>query len=180
MLNQIDKNLFLLINGLSNSALDVIMGTFSFAGDFYIVIPVTALFVLIKNRENSKRDIITALVCLFTGGLIVYFLKGLIARPRPLEELGEIVRIIGKGHSSSSFPSGHSQMSFGAVTFLWLRYKKWALSLFFLGFLCAVSRVYCGMHFPSDILAGSAIGITSSWVAYRIFERHAPMGLPHL
>ena len=166
-LAQIDKSLFLFVNGASNPVLDAIYGVFSFAGSFYIVIPIVVLLVLAKDRQTHRSDILTALACLIAGGTIVYFLKEITARPRPLEELGELVRIVGGGSNSHSFPSGHSQMSLGAVTFLWLRYKKWALPLFLCGALCAISRVYCGMHFPSDILAGSAIGITSSWGVYR-------------
>ncbi len=171
-LARIDRDLLLFANGASNPVLDAICGVFNLAGSFYIVIPVVVLLILAKDRQTRRKDILTALVCLIAGGTIVYFLKEITARPRPSEELGELVRVVGGGVPySGSFPSGHSQMSLGAVTFLWLRYKKWALPLFLCGALCAISRVYCGMHFPSDILVGSAIGIASSWGVCRASQK---------
>jgi undecaprenyl-diphosphatase len=75
---------------------------------------------------------------------------------------------------SSSFPSGHAAFFFALSTVLLLYNKKfyprpkfwWGAGLFFFlaSFLISIARVFVGIHWPSDILAGAAIGIFSGWL----------------
>jgi undecaprenyl-diphosphatase len=105
-------------------------------------------------------------------------LKALFRRPRP-----EVVPHLMKAYSSS-FPSGHSMMS--AVVYLTLgvllarlvrtrRLKLYFLSLaVFLTFLVGVSRVYMGVHYPTDVLAGWTAGLVWAvlcWLVQRALQR---------
>ncbi len=69
--------------------------------------------------------------------------------PKPLVDLP----------STSSFPSGHATVSFACATVLALAVPRLRTPLFALAALIAYSRVYVGVHYPADVLAGAALGV---------------------
>jgi undecaprenyl-diphosphatase len=83
--------------------------------------------------------------------------KYLFNRARPFIEDTEVAPLI-KTPSSSSFPSGHSATAAAGAITLSAVYPAFAPTLLLSGFLVALSRVYLGVHFPFDVLAGAAIG----------------------
>jgi undecaprenyl-diphosphatase len=68
-----------------------------------------------------------------------------------------------------SFPSGHSITAFAVAISLGLFYPYLLTALLALAFLIAASRIVLGMHFLSDVLAGSAIGVTLGFCGFHIF-----------
>jgi undecaprenyl-diphosphatase len=93
-------------------------------------------------------------------------------RPRPF--IGNHINLLLNHSASSSFPSGHAAFFFALSTVVLLYNKKayplpkfwWGAGLFFFlaSFLISISRVFVGIHWPSDILAGAVIGIFSGWL----------------
>ena len=68
-----------------------------------------------------------------------------------------------------SFPSGHTCASFAAAGVYWrMMPKKYAVLLLILAALIACSRLYVGVHYPSDVLAGLAIGLFAAWAAWHL------------
>ena len=99
-------------------------------------------------------------------------LKGLVARPRPFVVNEAIVPLVGGVSPYRSFPSGHSGGSFAAMLALskWVP-KKTGIPAIILASMVALSRLYVGVHYPTDILGGFVVGLVSSIVAYRIVKR---------
>jgi undecaprenyl-diphosphatase len=87
-------------------------------------------------------------------------LKKTICRIRPCHVI-ENVRLVVGCSSSFSFPSSHCANTFGFLTVLMRLYPKAIAALLPYGLLLAVSRVYVGVHYPSDALGGMAVGIAS-------------------
>lgn len=91
---------------------------------------------------------------------LTWALKEMVAAPRPLSLLGvEAVRVFDAADSAFSFPSGHSASAALVATSLWVVLPSWFRALALV--LCVavgVSRIWLGMHFPSDVLAGFASG----------------------
>jgi len=87
--------------------------------------------------------------------------KYLFNRARPFIWDSEIAPLI-KTPSSSSFPSGHSATAAAGALTLSFLYPPFAPALVAAGLLVVVSRVYLGVHFPIDVLAGVAIGTATS------------------
>ena len=84
-------------------------------------------------------------------------LKALVDRPRPSEVLPQVDPLVG-GTVGSSFPSGHSATSAAGAICLWLLLPK-ALPVFAaVAAGIAFSRIYVGVHYPSDVLVGLAVG----------------------
>ena len=87
--------------------------------------------------------------------------KYLFDRTRPFMWDTEIAPLI-KTPSSSSFPSGHSATAAAGALALSVIYPGFAPLLVLAGFLVILSRVYLGVHFPVDVLAGAGIGLATA------------------
>ena len=103
------------------------------------------------NRESW-------LICAALGPIAIgvnYGVKLLVRRPRPvLEGLPPL----GGAPSSLSFPSAHATSSFAVATAM-TRVDELAALAFLLAFALSLGRPYLGMHYPSDVLAGAALGV---------------------
>jgi len=105
-----------------------------------------------------------------SGGITVsltFALKYAIHRKRPFERLPDITPRSKAGNPS--FPSGHAAGAFCVATFLTLesREKMWAAPLFLWAFIVAYGRIYQGVHYPSDVVAGALVGTAVSWGVHR-------------
>lgn len=136
----------------------------------------TACFLLLDGKKRMTLFVVGSVA---SGLLISTLLKDTFQRPRP-----DIVPQVGYV-STPSFPSGHSMLS--AVTYLTLgallarsqekrRHKAFfLLAAAFLSFLVGVSRVYLGVHWPTDVLAGWTAGAcwaSLCWLAARWLQLH--------
>jgi undecaprenyl-diphosphatase len=127
-------------------------------GYYYPVIPATILFVDPTIAWNFF------IAGLFAFGIELPFykiLKNRIKRDRPCETLSSIHQRVSPS-DQFSFPSGHTAAAFVIATLLGYFFPLLALPLFTWAFLVGFSRVYLGVHYPSDILAGIIIGMLSA------------------
>ena len=85
-------------------------------------------------------------------------LKEIFERLRPCKTLDDIITPAGCG-DTYSFPSNHAFNNFAAATFFFLLYKNLKWILFTTAALISISRVYLGLHYPSDVFAGAILGI---------------------
>jgi undecaprenyl-diphosphatase len=97
-------------------------------------------------------------------------IKALSDRPRPFVRYSEPKVLVPRPHDSS-FPSGHAATSFAAATILSFAFPKAAPAFIVLAAAVAFSRVYVGVHYPLDVIAGAALGAIVAygvwWVARR-------------
>ena len=100
------------------------------------------------------------------------YLKKLIMRPRPFLEIPSLVPAIKKVPKSFSFPSGHTTLAF-SVAFIIYRIlpKRYSIPAFLIAALVAFSRLYLGVHYPSDILGGICVGYVAGLITDFIYKR---------
>lgn len=91
--------------------------------------------------------------------------------PKPRPFVGNHINLLLPHSVSSSFPSGHAAFFFGLSTIIYFYNKKAGYLFFLASFLISISRVFVGIHWPSDILAGAVIGLFSGWLIILFFRK---------
>lgn len=96
-----------------------------------------------------------------------YALKYIIKRPRPYVTHPDLNALNTEG--SASFPSGHTSGAFALATAMSLNYPKWYVVVpsFAWAGLTGYSRMYLGVHYPTDVLAGAALGAGTAWLTWK-------------
>lgn len=112
--------------------------------------------------KDKKNRLCGSLVPDLRGDRYHLLLKNIVARPRPFAEIEALIPMITKP-KDFSFPSGHTTASF-AVALVMLRMlpKKFGIPAVVLAALVAFSRLYLGVHYPTDVLTGFVIALVGS------------------
>lgn len=119
-----------------------------------------------------RRSLYKSALALFVGfsvslsAIISGILKVTIDRPRPFH-LHPFIEKLSSG-GSPSFPSGHTADAFSFATSISLIYPRWyvVIPAYTWAFGVAYSRMYLGVHFPSDVLGGAVLGLVSACIMY--------------
>lgn len=155
----IDGQILLFIQEhIRNTLCDVFFKSITHLGDagiFWILLTI----VLLCFKQTRKAGIYSAcglILSLIVNNLI---LKNLVGRVRPYELVEGLNCIVGPAHDAS-FPSGHTGASFASAVSIYKQIpKKFAIFFIVLASLIAFSRLYVGIHYPTDVLGGLVTGI---------------------
>lgn len=121
--------------------------------------------VLLIPKQTRKTGWLSA--CALLASLLInnILLKNLVARVRPYYAVEGLLPLVRKPREFS-FPSGHAGSSFASAWVLYRRLpKKYGVPALVLAILIAFSRLYVGVHYPTDVLAGVITGIGCSCLA---------------
>lgn len=154
------------VHGFANPVLTDVMRALSFLGSTVFLVSFGAILVIIFLITKHKRRAIVFMITTIGASILIWILKQTFRRPRP-EPFFNIPL-----PNSDSFPSGHSLGSFcfyGALAAiiinrtekLWLKVLTLTCAAALI-LLIGLSRIYLGVHYPSDVFAGFSIGII--WV----------------
>ena len=133
---------------------------------------IVSALVMLGPRKTRKAGFL-ALCSLLVGFLITnLILKNAVARIRPYDAWPAIELLICP-ESDYSFPSGHATSSFAAAV-IYYRYlpKPFGMAACVLAALIALSRLYVGVHYPTDVICGVMIGIGAACLIIRLKERY--------
>lgn len=119
------------------------------------------LLMMILGDEFVYSAGFAALISLAVSHLIVQGLKKTVRRKRPIDVLPEI-STFKISFDRYSFPSGHTTAVFSIATTVSMYMPLLSFLLFPVAFLIGISRIYVGVHYPSDVLAGFIIAIATS------------------
>lgn len=137
------------------------------AGFIWIVLTLACL-VFAKTRRTGVLLTFSLLLNFLANNLI---LKNLVARTRPYEAVEGLHRII-EAQSDFSFPSGHTGCSFAAaVVLLIMCPRKVGIPAMVLAVFIALSRLYVGVHFPTDVIGGAIIGTAAALLVCWIYKK---------
>lgn len=155
------------IQTLRCTFLDVLMPLISNG----IVLWFGVMAVLLIRRKTRKAGWIMLTAIVLEIILCSLILKNVFQRVRPCD-VNTAVTLLVNRPTDYSFPSGHTALSFASVTALWLsgEGKKWRIPALIFASLIAFSRMYLYVHYPTDILAGIAVGIFCGWAGDRIVQ----------
>ena len=127
-----------------------------------------AIAGFISHDNNLKRDALYMGGAFLVSSIVTLSAKRIVNRPRPFEKYSFIVKRDDES-GGMSFPSGHTSSAFCIATSLSLRYRKWYVIAPAYLFATSVgwARMYQGVHYPSDVLAGALVGAGSAWLGWK-------------
>ncbi len=172
-----DTSLFFLINqGMHNPFFDFIMPFITKRADIFFVL--IAIIAYLKDRKKSPLVITLCLIAFVIGDGGSHSLKHIFERPRPCRSL-ENVRLLVGCTGSFSMPSNHAVNAFAIAATFSHFFRKAALPMFLFAALVGFSRIYVGVHYPSDVIAGAVVGaiiagviiVLHKWSSVRFKEK---------
>ena len=170
----LDKQLLVFLNGLGSETFDSLWLILTKQANWIPFFLVLLYLVYIKIGVKQTVVIVLLVAILLTvNNTITEFFKATFQRLRPSNdpEIKDIIRNI-KPSNTFSFFSGHSSNTMAVFVFLYLKFKThykyfWVFILWPLIF--SYSRIYLGLHFPTDILAGYLCGLIMGFFTYRVY-----------
>jgi 4-amino-4-deoxy-L-arabinose transferase-like glycosyltransferase/membrane-associated phospholipid phosphatase len=147
------------INGaMANPLLDWLMPLFSANSFFVPGVIILSFGLLWKGGTRGRLFVVFLVLALGIGDAVICAsIKHALNRPRPFETWPDVRTLLGRG-SGQSMPSSHAANWFAASSLVFLFYRRWLKLVLPLAILVSFSRVYTGMHYPSDVLAGAILG----------------------
>ena len=145
-------------DNLRNAVLDPICKLFGYIGAHgELAIAVALLLIIIPKTRRTGCVCGCSLASSYILGSLI--LKKIIDRPRPYTQIDGLTSLMGE-MTNSSFPSGHAGATFGCLFVVFLMMpKKFGIPALCVNIFMCYSRMHVGVHYPTDVLAGAAIGI---------------------
>ena len=152
------------MHGKHNSIFDQLMPFITNEDNW--VIPIFLLIVFLGFKAGKKGKISLALLILalaLTDSICAQILKPLFERVRPSHLSMDGLNLLVPKGGKWSMPSNHAANIFSLAVVLSYFYNRMKIPLFVLASLIALSRVYVGVHYPSDVIVGGLLGYAIGW-----------------
>lgn len=153
--------------------LEVLMKWFSMTGNwglFWVILAAAIFFVMrLGGGEteggvpHGQKALVLTIMFVYPTLIVNFIVKVIVGRERPPADdprLTPLVRV----PSSKSFPSSHAAMSFAAAAAMSIAIPSFTPVFYLLALVMSWTRVYLGVHYPSDVLAGMSVGLVCSFL----------------
>ncbi len=152
----------LFLEGLRTPVLnEVAVAVTAFGSLFTVLIIIYTLY-----HFDQTETAVLAFSAILIGGAVEKVLNIIVARPRP-EVVTPLITAYPPGYA---FPSGHTTLAFALATVLETEIDGSNYLFFVLAAVVGLSRMYLGLHFPGDVLAGAVLGVTAGLLVHRYRE----------
>ncbi len=173
---RIDYQLFFWINGLAGRSafLDEagrLLGNEFFMPSIFGLL-LFGLWMATRDegaREQNQKAVIGTILSLALVTLLVYITYSIYQRPRPF--LIHEVNLLIPAPRAPSFPSNSTSVAFAIAASIWMTNRLLGSILFIPALMVALSRVFIGVHYPSDVLGGVAFGFFSGTAIWYFLRR---------
>lgn len=170
-----DEKILLWLNGLVGRVplFDKFM---SIIGDDFFIVTCLALSVIalwfgarnLSQRKRNQRAVVASAFAVVLSCLWILLVMDIVQRQRPSEV--HTIHLLGYLRADPSFPSEFAAVAFAFATAIWMGNRKAGIIIGCLVFLWCLGRVYCGIHYPLDIVAGALIGILTGFLVSKLLS----------
>lgn len=169
-----DGGVLLWIQDNLRGLLDPVVRAYTHLGDAGMLWIILTVLLLIPRRTR-KAGVVSAIALLLSLLCTNVVLKHLVARPRPWLDVAGLIPLVAE-HDPNSFPSGHTSAALAAACAWWrtLPAKWMRVGTMVLAVLMGLSRLYVGVHYPTDVLAGAVVGVFCGWAAWKLWGTLEP------
>ena len=125
---------------------------------------IIGLFLLVPGRQRSlaQRAAVAAGASFILAAVVAHFIAGAIDRPRPFVAHPATIHAFLAHAADAGFPSDHATAAFAIATAVALRQRSWGAVLLVLAACVAAGRVFLGLHYPLDVVAGALLGVAAA------------------
>ena len=166
----LDNQIFLIINGFVNKV--PIFDNFIrlIVNEYFVPVSLALLILYLwfaKHTQRGKRrqGLSLALFSIGLVNVIIVILNQFVARARPFDDLD--TKLLFYEPTDPSFPSNAAAVSFALASAIFFVDKRLGVFALSLATLYSFSRIYAGVHFPSDVVVGAVIGVSSAFFISR-------------
>jgi undecaprenyl-diphosphatase len=171
---ELDKQLFLWLNGLHHPLVDPVMVFFSERLSWILLYTGIVCFLFFRYSWKVALWSLLALALTFAAtDQIGNFIKHAVQRPRPCVEFAGILHSLEACSGAyASFVSNHAANIFGlaALSSFLFKNKYYTVGIFLWAALTGYSRIYVGKHYPLDLLGGAVLGCLVGYLIYRLYK----------
>ncbi len=173
---QWDEEALIYLNNLGSENFDLF---WVITTNFFTWIPLFLYLIIHLIRTHELKELrwifLSYLSMLVFLTVAIFLCKYTVGRLRPINEveLNQFLRLLIKPNDFSFF-SGHAASSFGIITMAYLflrKHLKWTYILYLWPLFFSFSRIYLGVHYPSDIVVGALVGILFAVIFYKMHQK---------
>lgn len=168
---QLDTALFYFLNvKLQNGFFNFLMPILTNLDYWRVPIGLMVISLLVFGKKKGRITVILLVLGItLSDQTCNSLIKPLVGRIRPCNVL-ENIHLLINCTKSYSFPSSHAMNMFTGVTLLSYSYRKIRVILFIMAILVSYSRIYVGVHYPFDVLAGAILGVFCAFIILIVFK----------
>ena len=168
-----DTSIFSFINGLAGKVPFIDEFFKGISNDYFSIISACLILIWLwfatrdpLKREENQRAVIAAMISVGFANVLVIICNHFYYGLRPFEELtSDSVNLLFYRPTDSSFPSNFAAVTFAIATPILIKNFKYGLLLLVLAILSSCGRIYIGVHYPLDVIAGAIVGIITGFLA---------------
>lgn len=141
----------------------------------YALVAALAAAIIFRIGVARSRALTATLTGLVARFVLTPAIRFFVPRERPFTAHMDIIKFFNR-EETPSFPSGHAAFFFAVAWSLWFVDRRWSIAFFVGAILVSLGRVAAGVHYPTDILGGAAVGFVAAWLVERLgtwFEQRA-------
>lgn len=169
-----DQQIFLFLNSLHHPALDNLMYILTGKIIWAPLYAAILTYVAVKEKKRFFFFVIFVLLSVLLADRGSVLIKNAVERLRPCHEPGlegMVHMVKEKCGGMYGFVSSHAANAFNVafISLLYIKKRWYTISIVIWAIVVGYTRIYCGVHYPGDVLFGSLYGILAGWISYTLY-----------